>query len=197
MAELTDLLRESGSPCCLTATAGDGPATGAAGSACSIRGRLVERPLAAACSPNPQAPLDTPGGCRGPAAGGQWLSCENEHQSRCFLSSMVCALLASAALHRPAASAGFKGPSMGVSLRLHGAKPIGVVGASACGKTPLCRAVAGLLPVAPAVRCGARQEPGAPFACRELQGGPGQIQDGCSRPLACLNPAMGRGRSGG
>ena len=77
----------------------------------------------------------------------------------------------------------------GVSLQLHQAETVGVVGASGCGKSTLCRALMGLVPV----RGGSVRLQGQDL--RRLQGEPlrrarRRIQMVFQDPLACLNPVM-------
>jgi peptide/nickel transport system ATP-binding protein len=77
----------------------------------------------------------------------------------------------------------------GVSLTLHEGETIGVVGASGCGKSSLCRALMGLTPV----RGGAVRLKGIDL--RQLNGRPlrharRRIQMVFQDPLACLNPQM-------
>ncbi len=77
----------------------------------------------------------------------------------------------------------------GVSLRLHRAETIGLVGASGCGKSTLCRALMGLAPV----RGGAVRFEGVDLlqlrgaALRRTRRG---LQMVFQDPLACLNPQM-------
>ena len=77
----------------------------------------------------------------------------------------------------------------GVSLQLHQAETVGVVGASGCGKSTLCRALMGLVPV----RGGSVRLQGQDL--RRLRGEPlrrarRRIQMVFQDPLACLNPVM-------
>ena len=77
----------------------------------------------------------------------------------------------------------------GVSLQLHQAETVGVVGASGCGKSTLCRALMGLVPV----RGGNVRLQGQDL--RRLHGEPlrrarRRIQMVFQDPLACLNPVM-------
>ena len=77
----------------------------------------------------------------------------------------------------------------GVSLRLRQGETIGVVGASGCGKSSLCRALMGLAPV----RGGAVRLQGVDL--RQLRGRPlrrarRRLQMVFQDPLACLNPQM-------
>ena len=77
----------------------------------------------------------------------------------------------------------------GISLRLQEGETLGVVGASGCGKSSLCRALMGLAPVrGGAVRLQGqdlRQLHGA-----ELRRARRRIQMVFQDPLACLNPQM-------
>jgi peptide/nickel transport system ATP-binding protein len=80
----------------------------------------------------------------------------------------------------------------GVSLQLHQGETIGVVGASGCGKSSLCRALMGLAPV----RSGAVRLEGRDLRRlrgRELQRARRRIQMVFQDPLACLNPQMAVG----
>ncbi|MFZ0408329.1 MAG: ABC transporter ATP-binding protein [Cyanobium sp.] len=82
----------------------------------------------------------------------------------------------------------------GVSLRLHEGETIGLVGASGCGKSSLCRALMGLTPV----RGGAVRLEGRDL--RQLRGQPleqarRRIQMVFQDPLACLNPQMSVGEA--
>jgi peptide/nickel transport system ATP-binding protein len=77
----------------------------------------------------------------------------------------------------------------GISLQLHEGETIGLVGASGCGKSSLCRALIGLAPV----RGGAVRLEGQDL--RQLQGhqleqARRRIQMVFQDPLACLNPQM-------
>jgi peptide/nickel transport system ATP-binding protein len=77
----------------------------------------------------------------------------------------------------------------GISLTLHEGETIGVVGASGCGKSSLCRALMGLAPV----RGGAVRLQGVDL--RQLGGRPlrrarRRLQMVFQDPLACLNPQM-------
>ncbi|KEF41743.1 MAG: ABC transporter ATP-binding protein [Cyanobium sp. CACIAM 14] len=77
----------------------------------------------------------------------------------------------------------------GVSLTLHEGETIGVVGASGCGKSSLCRALMGLAPV----RGGSVRLQGVDL--RQLRGRPlrrarRRLQMVFQDPLACLNPQM-------
>ena len=77
----------------------------------------------------------------------------------------------------------------GISLKLHEGETIGLVGASGCGKSSLCRALIGLAPV----RGGAVRLEGQDL--RQLQGhqleqARRRIQMVFQDPLACLNPQM-------
>jgi peptide/nickel transport system ATP-binding protein len=77
----------------------------------------------------------------------------------------------------------------GVSLRLHQQETIGVVGASGCGKSSLCRALMGLAPV----RGGSVRLEGQDL--RRLRGAAlrrarRRVQMVFQDPLACLNPKM-------
>ena len=82
----------------------------------------------------------------------------------------------------------------GVSLRLHEQETLGVVGASGCGKSSLCRALMGLAPV----RGGRVLLQGSDL--RRLRGGElrrarRRIQMVFQDPLACLNPQMAVGEA--
>jgi len=82
----------------------------------------------------------------------------------------------------------------GISLQLHEGETIGLVGASGCGKSSLCRALMGLAPV----RGGAVRLEGQDL--RQLRGQPlerarRRIQMVFQDPLACLNPQMGVGEA--
>ena len=77
----------------------------------------------------------------------------------------------------------------GVSLRLHREETIGLVGASGCGKSSLCRALMGLAPV----RGGSVRLEGQDLRRlrgRALQQARRRIQMVFQDPLACLNPQM-------
>ncbi|MCX5952526.1 MAG: ABC transporter ATP-binding protein [Cyanobacteria bacterium] len=82
----------------------------------------------------------------------------------------------------------------GISLQLHEGETLGVVGASGCGKSSLCRALMGLVPVRGGqVRLQGqdlRQLRGAKLA-RARRGLQMVFQD----PLACLNPQMAVGEA--
>ena len=82
----------------------------------------------------------------------------------------------------------------GISFQLHEGETLGVVGASGCGKSSLCRALMGLVPVRGGqVRLGGqdlRQLRGAHLA-RARRGLQMVFQD----PLACLNPQMAVGEA--
>ncbi|MFN7898877.1 MAG: ABC transporter ATP-binding protein [Synechococcaceae cyanobacterium] len=82
----------------------------------------------------------------------------------------------------------------GVSLRLQAGETIGVVGASGCGKSSLCRALMGLAPL----RGGVVRLEGQDL--RRLRGGAlrrarRDLQMVFQDPLACLNPQMGVGEA--
>ncbi|MEI7665050.1 MAG: ABC transporter ATP-binding protein [Synechococcaceae cyanobacterium ELA263] len=82
----------------------------------------------------------------------------------------------------------------GISLQLHEAETIGLVGASGCGKSSLCRALIGLAPV----RGGAVRLEGQDL--RQLRGqrleqARRRIQMVFQDPLACLNPQMSVGEA--
>ncbi len=82
----------------------------------------------------------------------------------------------------------------GISLELHRGETIGLVGASGCGKSSLCRALMGLAPV----RGGRVLLQGQDL--RTLQGGElrrarRSIQMVFQDPLACLNPQMSVGEA--
>jgi peptide/nickel transport system ATP-binding protein len=82
----------------------------------------------------------------------------------------------------------------GVSLQLHEGETIGVVGASGCGKSSLCRALMGLAPV----RSGAVRLEGRDLRKlrgQELQRARRRIQMVFQDPLACLNPQMAVGEA--
>ena len=82
----------------------------------------------------------------------------------------------------------------GVSLRLHEQETIGVVGASGCGKSSLCRALMGLAPV----RGGRVRLQGSDLRRlrgRELRRARRRIQMVFQDPLACLNPQMAVGEA--
>jgi peptide/nickel transport system ATP-binding protein len=77
----------------------------------------------------------------------------------------------------------------GVSLAVHAGETVGVVGASGCGKSSLCRALMGLAPV----RGGAVRLEGRDLRTlrgRELRLARRRIQMVFQDPLACLNPQM-------
>jgi peptide/nickel transport system ATP-binding protein len=82
----------------------------------------------------------------------------------------------------------------GVSLRLRAGETIGLVGASGCGKSSLCRALMGLAPV----RGGVVRLEGQDL--RRLRGGAlrrarRDLQMVFQDPLACLNPQMSVGNA--
>jgi peptide/nickel transport system ATP-binding protein len=82
----------------------------------------------------------------------------------------------------------------GVSLRLRAGETIGVVGASGCGKSSLCRALIGLAPL----RGGVVRLEGQDL--RRLRGGAlrrarRDLQMVFQDPLACLNPQMSVGNA--
>ena len=82
----------------------------------------------------------------------------------------------------------------GISLQLHEGETIGLVGASGCGKSSLCRALMGLAPV----RGGAVRLEGQDL--RQLRGqqleqARRHIQMVFQDPLACLNPQMSVGEA--
>jgi peptide/nickel transport system ATP-binding protein len=82
----------------------------------------------------------------------------------------------------------------GVSLTLHEGETVGLVGASGCGKSSLCRALMGLAPV----RGGRVHLQGQDL--RQLRGGAlrrarRRIQMVFQDPLACLNPQMAVGEA--
>ncbi|MCS5692261.1 ABC transporter ATP-binding protein [Cyanobium sp. FGCU-6] len=82
----------------------------------------------------------------------------------------------------------------GVSLRLHRQETIGLVGASGCGKSSLCRALMGLAPV----RGGSVRLEGQDLRRlrgRALQQARRRIQMVFQDPLACLNPQMAVGEA--
>jgi peptide/nickel transport system ATP-binding protein len=82
----------------------------------------------------------------------------------------------------------------GVSLRLHREETIGLVGASGCGKSSLCRALMGLAPV----RGGSVRLEGQDLRRlrgRALQQARRRIQMVFQDPLACLNPQMAVGEA--
>jgi peptide/nickel transport system ATP-binding protein len=82
----------------------------------------------------------------------------------------------------------------GVSLRLHRQETIGLVGASGCGKSSLCRALMGLAPV----RGGSVRLEGQDLRRlrgRSLQQARRRIQMVFQDPLACLNPQMAVGEA--
>jgi len=77
----------------------------------------------------------------------------------------------------------------GISLRLQAGETIGLVGASGCGKSSLCRALMGLAPV----RGGRVLLEGRDLLSlrgRQLQRARRRIQMVFQDPLACLNPQM-------
>ncbi len=77
----------------------------------------------------------------------------------------------------------------GISLTLHEGETIGVVGASGCGKSSLCRALMGLAPV----RGGAVRLQGVDLRQlrgRSLRRARRRLQMVFQDPLACLNPQM-------
>jgi len=77
----------------------------------------------------------------------------------------------------------------GISLRLRAGETIGLVGASGCGKSSLCRALMGLAPV----RGGRVRLEGRDLLTlrgRQLQRARRRIQMVFQDPLACLNPQM-------
>jgi peptide/nickel transport system ATP-binding protein len=77
----------------------------------------------------------------------------------------------------------------GISLTLHEGETIGVVGASGCGKSSLCRALMGLAPV----RGGAVRLQGVDLrrlGGRSLRRARRRLQMVFQDPLACLNPQM-------
>ena len=77
----------------------------------------------------------------------------------------------------------------GVSLTLHDGETIGLVGASGCGKSSLCRALMGLAPVrGGSVRLQGREL--RQLRGRELRRARRRIQMVFQDPLACLNPQM-------
>jgi peptide/nickel transport system ATP-binding protein len=81
-----------------------------------------------------------------------------------------------------------------VSLRLHRQETIGLVGASGCGKSSLCRALMGLAPV----RGGSVRLEGQDLRRlrgRSLQQARRRIQMVFQDPLACLNPQMAVGEA--
>ncbi len=82
----------------------------------------------------------------------------------------------------------------GISLKLHEGETVGLVGASGCGKSSLCRALIGLAPV----RGGAVRLEGQDL--RQLRGqqleqARRRIQMVFQDPLACLNPQMAVGEA--
>jgi peptide/nickel transport system ATP-binding protein len=82
----------------------------------------------------------------------------------------------------------------GVSLRLHAGETIGVVGASGCGKSSLCRALMGLAPV----RGGSVRLEGHDLRRlrgRALRQARRRLQMVFQDPLACLNPQMAVGEA--
>ena len=77
----------------------------------------------------------------------------------------------------------------GVSLSLHEGETVGLVGASGCGKSSLCRALMGLAPVrGGAVRLEGREL--RRLGGRELRRARRRMQMVFQDPLACLNPQM-------
>ena len=77
----------------------------------------------------------------------------------------------------------------GISLQLHQGETIGLVGASGCGKSSLCRALMGLAPVRGGrVLLQGRDLRG--LRGRELRRARRSIQMVFQDPLACLNPQM-------
>jgi peptide/nickel transport system ATP-binding protein len=82
----------------------------------------------------------------------------------------------------------------GVSLSLHAGETIGLVGASGCGKSSLCRALIGLAPV----RGGSVRLEGQDLRRlrgQELRQARRRIQMVFQDPLACLNPQMSVGEA--
>jgi peptide/nickel transport system ATP-binding protein len=82
----------------------------------------------------------------------------------------------------------------GVSLTVHEGETVGVVGASGCGKSSLCRALMGLAPV----RGGTVKLEGRDLRTvrgRELRLARRRIQMVFQDPLACLNPLMSVGEA--
>jgi peptide/nickel transport system ATP-binding protein len=82
----------------------------------------------------------------------------------------------------------------GVSLTLHEGETVGVVGASGCGKSSLCRALMGLAPV----RGGSVRLQGQDLRLlkgAELRRARRRIQMVFQDPLACLNPQMAVGEA--
>ena len=77
----------------------------------------------------------------------------------------------------------------GISLRLQAGETIGVVGASGCGKSSLCRALMGLAPVRGGDVLLEGQNLGA-LRGRALQRARRRLQMVFQDPLACLNPQM-------
>jgi peptide/nickel transport system ATP-binding protein len=77
----------------------------------------------------------------------------------------------------------------GVSLTLHEGETVGLVGASGCGKSSLCRALIGLAPVrGGVVRLEGREL--RRLGGRELRRARRRMQMVFQDPLACLNPQM-------
>lgn len=77
----------------------------------------------------------------------------------------------------------------GISLKLHEGETVGLVGASGCGKSSLCRALIGLAPV----RGGAVRLEGQDLLQlqgHQLEQARRRIQMVFQDPLACLNPQM-------
>ncbi len=82
----------------------------------------------------------------------------------------------------------------GISLQLHQGETIGLVGASGCGKSSLCRALMGLAPVRGGrVLLQGRDLRG--LRGRELRQARRRIQMVFQDPLACLNPQMSVGEA--
>jgi peptide/nickel transport system ATP-binding protein len=82
----------------------------------------------------------------------------------------------------------------GVSLTIHEGETVGVVGASGCGKSSLCRALMGLAPV----RGGSVRLEGQDLRAlkgAELRRARSRIQMVFQDPLACLNPQMAVGEA--
>ncbi|MFM7086767.1 MAG: dipeptide ABC transporter ATP-binding protein [Cyanobium sp.] len=82
----------------------------------------------------------------------------------------------------------------GISLQLHRGETIGLVGASGCGKSSLCRALMGLAPL----RGGRVRLQGRDLRAlsgRELRRARRSIQMVFQDPLACLNPQMSVGEA--
>jgi peptide/nickel transport system ATP-binding protein len=77
----------------------------------------------------------------------------------------------------------------GISLTLHEGETVGIVGASGCGKSSLCRALMGLAPVrGGSVRLQGREL--RSLGSAELRRARRRIQMVFQDPLACLNPQM-------